>query len=89
MVTNQNFDNGYGYFDTIFIYAGNTFLNSIVLCKLFKAAHVESCISSTVFHRIPSPKSASYCEALYTVGYGSLLYSKSSGIQENFLDNEF
>ena len=28
-----------------------------------------SCISSTIFYRIPSPKSASYCEALYTVGY--------------------
>ena len=32
MVTNLNFNNGYGYFDTIFIYAGNTFLSSIVLC---------------------------------------------------------
>ena len=26
-----NFNNGYWYFDTIFIYARNTFLNSIVL----------------------------------------------------------
>ena len=32
MVTNLNFNNGYGYFDSIFIYAGNTFLSSIVLC---------------------------------------------------------
>ena len=30
MVTNLNFNNEYVYFDTIFIYAGNTFLNSIV-----------------------------------------------------------
>ena len=39
MVTNQIFNNGYGYFDTIFIYADNIFLSSIVLCKRFKAAH--------------------------------------------------
>ena len=32
LMTNLNFHNGYGCFDTIFIYAGNTFLSSIVLC---------------------------------------------------------
>ena len=33
---------------------------------LIQAAHV----STTNFYRIPSPKSDSYCEALYTVGLG-------------------
>ena len=32
MVNNLNFNNGYVYFDTIFIYGCNTFLSSIVLC---------------------------------------------------------
>ena len=55
MVTNLNFNNGYGYFDTIFIYAGNTFLSSIVLCLLFKAAHVSVQPSSTA-SLVPNPK---------------------------------
>ena len=50
----------------------------------------SSCISSTVFLRIPSPKSASYCEALYTVGYaniqiGSWSLKKYNGQIENIL----
>ena len=36
----------------------------------------SSCISSSIFYRIPSPKSASYCEVLYTVGYGISVPSK-------------
>ena len=55
MVTNLNFNNGYGYFDTIFIYAGNTFLSSIVLCYRFKAAHVLVQPSSTV-SLVPNPQ---------------------------------
>ena len=30
MMTNLNFNDGYGYGDSIFVYAGNTFLSSIV-----------------------------------------------------------
>ena len=55
MVTNLNFNNGYGYFDTIFIYTGNTFLSSIVLCYLFKEAHVLAQPSSTA-SLVPYPQ---------------------------------
>ena len=48
MVTNQNFSNEYGYFDTIFIYAGNTFLLPLFCVgNDFKAAHALIQPSST------------------------------------------
>ena len=63
-MTNLKFSNGNGYFDIILIHAGNTFLSSL-LRGYWLLMLGSPCISSTVFYRMPSPKSASYCEALY------------------------
>ena len=51
-MTNLNFNNGYVYFDSIFIYASDTFPSSILVSLIIL---VRSFISSTIFDRIPGP----------------------------------
>ena len=52
MMTNRNFSNGYMYFDTMFIYAGNKFLMHILHGKRFQANRVliHSAITSSLVH---------------------------------------
>ena len=55
MVTNLKFNNRYGYFDTIFIYAANTFLSSIVLyCTVWDTANriPDSNMRIQISHRL-------------------------------------
>ena len=59
-MTNQKFVNGYEYFNTIFIYAGNTILK---VYSAYLAILGLSCIYSIGIDRIPGPNLLFYCEA--------------------------